>query len=136
MKHPASLTSLLLALPFFANAAGLHTTITNLISFVNETLIPFMLGIAFLFFVINAIRFFVFQGANEDGRENAKNLALYGVFAFVILTVFWAIVNLLSSSIGLEGKTAPTPDYVEMNAPSPAAPASPTAPAESAPINP
>jgi len=114
MKRFASVASLLFILPFFAHAEGLQLVIANLIGFVNKTLIPFLLGIAFLIFAFNAIRFFVFQGASEDGRKNAKNLAIYGVLAFVIILVFWGIVNLLSSSIGLQSKTSPTPDYVKL----------------------
>lgn len=81
--------------------------------FANNILIPFLLGLAFLFVVINAIRFFVFEGATDDGQKKAKALAVYGVAAFVVIIIFWGVVNLLSSSLGLVVKNAPTTDYVE-----------------------
>ena len=101
-----------IALAQTLSAQGL---ISKFLAFSNKTLLPFLIGIAFLFFAVNIIRFFVIQGSNEDGRENAKNLAIYSVLAFVLIVIFWGIVNLLSSSIGLNGDNAPTPDYLEMN---------------------
>ncbi len=115
MKRIFSYTSALLLLPYLAHAQSLQTFFTNLITFINSAVIPFILGIAFLFFTINVIRYFVVGAGNEESREKARSLALYGVFAFVLITVFWGIVNLLSSSIGLDGKTAPAVDYVKMN---------------------
>lgn len=115
MKRIFSYTSALLLLPIFAHAQSLQTFFTNLLVFINRAIIPFILGMAFLFLVINVVRYFIVGAANEDSREKARSLALYGVFAFVLIIVFWGIVNLLSSSIGLEGKTAPTVDYVQIN---------------------
>ena len=80
-------------------------------TFSNNTLIPFLLGLAFLFVVINAIRFFVIGGAEAPSQEKAKALAIYGVAAFVVIVIFWGVVNLLSSSLGFTGKKMPTPDY-------------------------
>lgn len=108
-----SLLSLLL-LPRLSHAQTFQAFLNNFVIFVSNTLIPFLIVIAFLFFVYNAIRYFVFEGSNEDGQEKAKSLALYGVFAFVLIIIFWGIVNLLASSIGLDGENAPASDYVEM----------------------
>ena len=108
---------LLLVLPFLASAQGISAQgfIKNFLVFSNTVLIPFLLGIAFLFFVFNAFRFFIVGGSTDDGREKAKDLALYGVLAFVIIVVFWGIVNLLSSSLGFNDGNTPTPDYLEKN---------------------
>lgn len=100
-----------------APTAGLQLFFTNILKFINSTLIPFILGIGFLFLAINVVRYFIIGAGNDDSREKAKSLALYSVFAFVLIIVFWGIVNMLSQSIGLEGQTAPTPDYVQMNTP-------------------
>jgi heme/copper-type cytochrome/quinol oxidase subunit 4 len=109
--------SLFLALPFFVSAQGLSAQgfIASFLTFSSKVLIPFLLGIAFLFFVFNVIRFFVVGGGNEDSRENARNLATYGVLAFVIIVVFWGVVNLLSNSLGFGGANVPTPDYLQKN---------------------
>jgi hypothetical protein len=81
---------------------GLEQYIVALVTFVNNIFIPFLMGLAFLFFVVNAFRFFIVGGANEEGREKAKSLAVYGVLAFVLIIIFWGIVGLLTSSLGLQ----------------------------------
>jgi len=110
-----TLVFLSLLFPFTTNAAeadgGLQSLINGILGFINEIGIPFLLGIAFLFFIINVIRYFVFGSAEEEGRKNAKNLAIYSVTGFVILIIFWGIVNLISNSIGLSGVAQPEFDY-------------------------
>ncbi len=115
MKYSTFIFTLAAFIPSLAYAQSFQLVFTNFLKFTNDTLIPFILGIAFLFFVFNTFRYFIFEGDSEDGREKAKNLALYGVFAFVVRIVFWGIVNLLSSIIGLQGKTMPAFDYQTVN---------------------
>jgi hypothetical protein len=117
MKKILYILAMFPILPSIALAQTLsaQALLGKFLAFSNSTLIPFALGIAFLLFLINAIRFFVIQGAEEDGRKNAKNLAIYSVLAFVTLIIFWGVVNLLAGSLGLRGQSAPTPDYVKMN---------------------
>jgi len=113
MRLIPALISASALLPVVASAASVQETIGHVLTFSNQTLIPFLLGIAFLFVVINIIRFFVIGGASEDGQKKGKSLALYGVLAFVFIVIFWGAVNFLSNSIGLGGEKAPTPDYME-----------------------
>lgn len=117
MKKFLYIISLFPILPTVALAQTLSAQgfIKGFLAFSNKTLIPALIGIAFLLFVINVIRFFVIQGGEEDGRKNAKNLAVYSVLAFVILIVFWGVVNLLAGSLGFNTATSPTPDYLQKN---------------------
>lgn len=93
--------------------SGLQDVLPALFSFFDHYLIPFLLGIAFLVFVFNAIRFFVVNGATEEGRENARNLALYSLGAFVFILSFWGIVNLFTNGIGLDNcGNDVVPDYL------------------------
>jgi len=80
---------------------NLQTYIATFISFLNGVVVPFMLGMAFLVFVINVFRFFILGGANPESQEKAKQLAIYGVGAFVFIIIFWGVVGLLTSSFGL-----------------------------------
>lgn len=124
----------LFALPFLAAAQGPLTPsfqnfFTNLLIFIQSTAIPFLLGIGFLFIAINIVRYFIIGGSSEEGRDKAKSLAIYGVAAFVFLMVFWGIVNMISSSLGLANCPPVMWDYyapgrgpVNQGAPSPAAP--------------
>jgi predicted membrane protein len=99
-----------------ANDGSLQGLIAGLTGFFNQVVIPFILGIAFLVFIVNVIRYFVFQGGNEEGQENAKNVALYSIGAFVFILSFWGIVNLLAGGVGLNDKPCyedVTSDYVQ-----------------------
>jgi heme/copper-type cytochrome/quinol oxidase subunit 4 len=115
MKHPIILGALTLTLPLSAHAQDAQTMLQNLTGFIDGTVIPFLFGITFLFFVVNVVRFFVFQGTNEDGKENARNLLTYSVLAFVFIVIFWGMINLLAGSVGLEGDTQPDSDYVDLH---------------------
>ncbi|MDO8260274.1 MAG: hypothetical protein Q7T50_02100 [Candidatus Magasanikbacteria bacterium] len=100
-------------LAFAATTSSLQGFLKNIIPFISSRLIPFLFGMAFLLFIINVIRYFVIDADNKDVRENAKNVALYSVFAFVFLIIFWGVVNLLISSSGFSGNKAPCPDYLK-----------------------
>jgi hypothetical protein len=115
-------------LPAVTHAQSLQVFITNTIGFLNNTVVPFLIGIGFLFFIINAIRFFVIGSAEQESREKAKNLAIYGVAAFIIIIIFWGAVNLIASSIGLEGGNQLDSDYLQLNSGQNTAPPSGTTP--------
>lgn len=109
------LVAAIVVIPAYAHAQGLQSFLLNFTTFIGGVLIPFLFGIAFLFFVINAVRFFVLQSSNEDGREKARKLITFSILAFVFLIVFWGIINLLTSSLGLDGATQPQSDYMQQN---------------------
>ena len=109
----AILPSLLVPALALAQDETLQDLFTNIVVVINTTIIPFLLGIAFLFFVVNVVRFFIISAGNEQGREQARLLAIYGIFAFVLIIIFWGIVILLVNSLGLGGADQLCPDYGE-----------------------
>ncbi len=116
MKLYLFAVSLFILTPSFALAQfspSLQNFFRGLMTFFDSTLIPFMFGIAFLIFAINVVRYFVAGAGNKDVQENAKSVALYGVMAFVFITIFWGIVNMFVDSTGLEGCRPITSDYVQ-----------------------
>jgi len=120
MRSFYSLLAIAVAAPTFVHAQGLVDYIENVTLFLDSVVIPFLLGIAFLIFVINAVRFFIFQSSNEEGREKARSLMTYSVLAFVLLLTFMGIINLLSTSVGLTDSQIgsdgiPKSDYIEQN---------------------
>ncbi len=108
---------LLFLLPAISHAQTVQLFFENLLLFINHAIIPFLFGMAFLIFAVNVVRFFVLGSSNQEGQEKAKALALYSVLAFVILIVFWGIVNMLSTSLGLEGCIPVESDYIENSSP-------------------
>lgn len=111
-KYRYILMTFLVSSPFLAYAQGTsaQSLMKNLMAFFN-LLIPFMFGMAFLFFVINVFRYFILGGHNEDSQKKAKSLAIYSIAAFVFLVIFYGIVNILTTSLGLERQDMPVPDY-------------------------
>ena len=94
----------------------LQTFVITFVQFVNGVVLPFILGIAFLVFLVNVIRFFVIGGGNQESQEKARSLALYSVLAFVFILVLGGIVNLTAGAFGLDtyanpSNRGPCPDY-------------------------
>ncbi len=71
----------------------------NILEFTNDILIPFIIGIGFLVFVWGMFKYFIAGGADEGKREEGKSLMIYATLGFVLIIVFWGIVNLLTSSL-------------------------------------
>jgi uncharacterized membrane protein YidH (DUF202 family) len=102
-----------LAMPFAASAqiadsasAGeFGTLLTNILTFTNTVLIPFIIGIGFLVFVFGMFQYFIAGGANEEKKEAGKSLMIYATLGFVLIIVFWGVVNLLTESTGLDGES-------------------------------
>lgn len=113
MKKYTYLFPLFLLTPLVTQAADLQTFIGNVLSFINDYIILFLLAAAFLFFIINVVRFFILGSTSDDGKEKAKALAIYGVGAFVLIVILWGIVNMLVSSLGFGGDTQPSQDYID-----------------------
>jgi len=115
MKPYIYAIALLLLVPTMALAqtnASLQNLFKGILLFIDSILIPFLFGIAFLFFIINVIRYFVAGAGNKDAQETAKNVAVYSVAAFVFLIIFWGLVNLLVNSTGLQNCRSGTSDYI------------------------
>jgi succinate dehydrogenase/fumarate reductase cytochrome b subunit len=117
MKQFYILALLLISTPNVVSAQTLITFINTALQFVNIVIIPALLSVAFVIFTVNAVRFFIIGDSNDEKRENAKNLAIYSVSAFVLIVTLWGLVNLLASSIGLDNKTAVPSDYMEKYTP-------------------
>jgi uncharacterized membrane protein YidH (DUF202 family) len=102
-----------LALPFVASAqiatggggGRFQTLLENIVAFTSDTLIPFIIAIGFLVFVYGMFQYFIAGGANDEKKEKGKSLMIYATLGFVLIIVFWGVINLLTSSTGLQGDT-------------------------------
>lgn len=86
---------------FNPNGGAFGELLTNLITFANNYLIPFIIAIGFLVFVWGMFQYFIAGGANDEAKEKGKSLMIYATLGFVLIIVFWGIINLLASSTGL-----------------------------------
>jgi len=106
------LAAALLSLPAPVFAATLQEYMVAILMFINNTLIPSLFALAFLFFIINVVRYFIIGGASDDGRKSAKRLALWGIIAFVLMVSIWGIVNMLVYGFGFGRTLYVCPDYM------------------------
>ena len=81
------------------------TMLQTILEFTNTYLIPFIIGIGFLVFVWGMFMYFIAGGANDEKKESGKSLMIYATLGFVLIIIFWGIVNLLAASIGGGGET-------------------------------
>ena len=93
---------------FDATGGPFGQTLINVITFANNRIIPFILGIGFLVFVWGMFKYFIMGGDDEDKRSEGKNLIIYATAGFVIIFIFWGAVTLLTRSTGLSQQTLPT----------------------------
>ncbi len=76
----------------------------NILTFGNEVVIPFIIGIGFLAFVWGMFQYFIAGGANEESREKGKKLMISATIGFVVIIIFFGAINLLTATTGLEGQ--------------------------------
>jgi len=86
------------------NASGgvLGSLLTNILTFTSNVLIPFILGIGFLAFVWGMFLFFIAGGSNDESKEKGKSLMIYATLGFVIIIIFFGVINFLSDATGLQ----------------------------------
>lgn len=82
----------------------INTFITRISTFINNTLIPLIFGIALLVFIWGMFRFFIYGAHKDDEREKGKNLMIYALVGFVLMVSIWGIVNLVAGGLGFTGQ--------------------------------
>jgi hypothetical protein len=86
------------------NASGgdFGVLLSNTLDFLNDIVVPAILAIGFVFFVWGMFQYFIAGGANDEAKEKGRSLMIYATLGFVLIVIFWGIINLLASSIGLD----------------------------------
>lgn len=87
-----------------ANAGPFQNLLGNILELINSVLIPFIIGIGFLTFVWGMFLYFIAGGGNDDAKEKGKQLVINATFGFVVIIIFFGMVNFIVDSIGLEGE--------------------------------
>ena len=104
MKHHllSSLTVILMAFPAvtFAQLGAIDTFFVEVIGFINNILIPLVVGIALLMFIYGLYRWLIQGGGNQSDRDAGKQLALWSIIAFFLMVTVWAIVLMIASGLG------------------------------------
>lgn len=77
-------------------------------AFINETIVPVLLALAFLTFIIGLVRYFLVASDNTEQRTEGRNLMMYGIIGFVAIVSLWGIVTLIAAGLGFSGDTLDT----------------------------
>lgn len=79
----------------------------TVIRLLNGVVVPLIFAIAFIVFIWGIFMYFIAGGADEEKRKQGRDLALWGVIAFVVMTSVWGIVNIVRDSFDFGGKNRP-----------------------------
>ena len=95
-----------------ATGGAFGDLLANILLFTNGVLIPFVLALGFLVFVWGMFQYFIAGGSNDEAKEKGKSLMIYATLGFILIIVFWGVINLLTTSTGLnqvfDGTLIPT----------------------------
>ena len=89
---------------FNPSGGAFGSLLQNILIFANNVLIPFIIGIGFLVFVWGMFQYFIVGGANDESKEKGKSLMIYATLGFLLIIVFWGVVNLLATSTGMNNQ--------------------------------
>ncbi len=108
MKFLSRLLPFTLLAPMFAFAAvgnfgQAKTFVTGFIDFMNGTLVPAIFGLAILVFLWGMFNTFILGGDDEEKQTKGKQLMMYSIAGFVLMIGIWGVVNLVASSLGIQG---------------------------------
>ncbi|MEK7576729.1 MAG: hypothetical protein AAB482_03470 [Patescibacteria group bacterium] len=92
-------------LPFSALAFTAQSgALTEVTTFIQEAIIPFLIVIATLVFLFGIIRY-VTAGGDEEKTKQGRNLMIFGIIALAVMISVWGIVKFVVQATGF-GDTA------------------------------
>lgn len=97
-----------------ANKTSLQGFVVTFSRFLEAIVLPLLFSIAFLYFIFNTAKYFIFNGDEDGAREEGKRNAIYGVAAFVFLISIWAIVSIFLNGLSLTRNRSLCADYFEL----------------------
>lgn len=83
---------------------GVGGTILYIINFV---LVPVLFAVAFIMFLWGVAQAYIFSHGDPAKVATGHKLILWGVVGFVVMLSLWGLVNVVSSTFGLSGYSAP-----------------------------
>ncbi len=91
----------------------LQTLLSGLYGVLGTYVIPTIIFLCVVVFLYNVIRFFIWQGGSEDGREKARRYLVWSMIGFVLIVSLWGIISLLLTTLDTTryGGAIVCPDY-------------------------
>lgn len=105
MKQKVLKIIALLLFPGITIAQTIGTELRIFVKIVNA-LMPFIVGLAVLFFMWGVFQF-VRASGNEDEVTEGRNRMIYGIIGIFVMVSVWGLVNVLSNTFGLDSSYIP-----------------------------
>ena len=68
-----------------------------------EAFIPIIFGLAFIVFLWGMYKYI--SAADEGGKEEGRNLIIYGIIGLFVMLAAWGLVNVLTNTFDLDTAT-------------------------------
>ena len=109
MKKIISVVSLY-AFPMLALAAEVTNfdSLFNKLESILDRVLPFIMAIAVIYFVYNALMYMI--AADEEKKGEAKSKMIYGIIGLFVMVSVWGLVNIIGGTFSLNKSTPGLPD--------------------------
>ena len=91
----------LMAMPFAAGAVESANDLFNLVEEILGKLAPMLIAVAVIILLV-AIVNYIRAGEEEEKREKAKSLMIYGIIGLFVMISLWGLVAILSGTFNLD----------------------------------
>lgn len=97
----------------FAQVTSVQSLGDFIIGLINTVAVPVVFALAFIVFIWGVFQYFILGGGNEEAKEKAKGLMLWGLIGFFVMVSVWGLVHILTGTVSLTNSvpnypTAPT----------------------------
>jgi hypothetical protein len=86
---------------------GICGVANTIIYLINDVLVPVIFALAFIVFLYGVAKAYIFSSGSEDAVSQGHRLILWGIIGFVVMISLWGLVNVVASTFGLGGGSAP-----------------------------
>jgi len=91
------------------NPSYLQGYSTSIIGIINGMLVPVIFAIAFITFLWGVYKYLILGADSDTERATGRQFILWGIIGFVVIVSVWALVNLVSGTLGLPSGVRPDP---------------------------
>ena len=102
-KKKIGISSFLYFAPFVALAQTDVTSLLGTLGDILNTIIPLVIGLAFVFFLWGVFQYVTKDGAEEKGK--ARDTIIYGIIGLFVMLAAWGLVNVLTQTFDLDTAT-------------------------------
>lgn len=93
--------------PFGACGTTICGVAQNFIFIINAVLVPLLFAVAFIMFLYGIAKAYIFSHGDPEEVKKGHKLVLWGVIGFVVMVSLWGLVNVVATTFGLGGYSAP-----------------------------